>query len=178
MRQARWIALLVPALAGLIPQTAGAQVFAPQRRIAALMDQLREQMWVYRQELNFFQRAPEYEQLLELRYHLRNKAVRVAELGQAGPGTFPEQRELARGMEQTAREMFRLTRQLENRTDLGAREEVRRRADMLTDQVVEIRVLIGRWQEAVGSDFEDIRSRRPGGVVPPGRPFGRPGDGR
>src|SRR4051794_37209032 len=134
MRQARWIALL--AVAGLAPQTADAQVFQPQRRIAALMDQLREQMWVYRQELNFFQRAPEYERWRELRYPPRNKPVRAAELGQAGPSTFPEQHELARGMEQTAREMFRLTRQLEYRTDLGARDEVRRRADMLTNQAV------------------------------------------
>ena len=33
------------------------------RRIARLMDRLREEMWNYRQELEFFRNAPAYEQL-------------------------------------------------------------------------------------------------------------------
>ena len=50
------------------------------------MDRLRDEMWAYRQELDFFQRAPEYNQLIELRYRLRGLAIRVAEAGEATRG--------------------------------------------------------------------------------------------
>src|SRR3954467_13221946 len=100
MRRATWIAMLV--VAAVAPQAAKGQGFGgrPERRIPVLMDQLREQMWAFRQDLDFFQRAPEYPQLVEQRHHLRNKAIHIAELGQAGPSSYPAQRELAREMEE------------------------------------------------------------------------------
>jgi hypothetical protein len=43
------------------------------------MDRLRDEMWAFRQELDFFRRAPEFNQLVELRYQLRNFAIEMAE---------------------------------------------------------------------------------------------------
>ena len=84
MRQAKWAALL--AVVCLSPLSAWAQRpfqppprpiqppgFAPPsrgddrgaRRIDRLMDRLRDEMWAYRQDLSYFQRAPEYNQLRE-----------------------------------------------------------------------------------------------------------------
>jgi hypothetical protein len=69
MRHAQWMVLL--ALLSIAPQVQ-AQAFKKaertERRIAQLMDRLREEMWAYRQELDFFRRAPEYAELVELRY--------------------------------------------------------------------------------------------------------------
>ena len=135
------------------------------------MDRLRDEMWAYRQELGFFQRAPEYNQLIELRYQLRGLAIRVAEAGE----NDPQAQRAAREMDQAARELYRLTNNLERRIDLGARDEVRRRADALEERAVEIRVLIGRLQEMVRVDYGGFRPGRPGG---PGGPGGRPGGSR
>jgi len=128
------------------------------------MDRLRDEMWAYRQELAFFQRAPEYNNLIELRYQLRELAMRVAEAGE----NDPQAQRAAREMDQSARELYRLTNRLEQRTDLGSRDEVRRRADALEERAVEIRVLIGRLHEMVRLDF---------GGFGPGGPGGRPGGG-
>jgi hypothetical protein len=150
MRHAKWVALL--AVLSLVP---GAQAQAlkkaerTERRIARLMDRLRDQMWAYRQELDFFQRAPEYAELVELRYQLRGQAIHVAELEEGGPRAQIAQRELAREMEQTARELARLTSRMENRTDIAAREVVRDRADRLKHHADEIRNLIARLHDVV-----------------------------
>jgi len=161
MRQAGYLAVIV--LASLAPQAAKAQVQAvePERRLGILLDRFREQAWTYRQELEFFQRAPEYQQLVGLRYDLRNKAIRVVQLEQAGQSGAPEQRQLAKEMEQFARELYRLTRQLEGRADSGARQEVRSHADSLTEQAVEMRVLIGRLHEALRMDYRGGQQPRP-----------------
>src|SRR4051794_17651559 len=106
MRHARWVALL--ALLGLAPQAHGQspkRAERTERRIARLMDRLRDEMWAYRQELDFFRRAPEYAGLVELRHRLRGLAIRVAEMEEGGPRAQVVQRELAREMEQTAREL-------------------------------------------------------------------------
>jgi hypothetical protein len=132
------------------------------------MERLRDEMWAYRQELNFFQRAPEYDDLVELRYQLRGLAMRVADADE----NDPQAQRAAREMDQAARELYRLTNRLEQRVDLGPREEVRRRADALEERAVEIRVLIGRLHEMVRLDFG---GGRPGGFG--GRPGG-PRDGR
>ncbi len=129
------------------------------------MDRLRDEMWAYRQDLNYFQRAPEYNQLIELRYQLRGLAIRVAEAGE----TDPQAQRAAREMDQAARELYRLTNNLEQRTSLGSRDEVRRRADALEERAVEIRVLIGRLHEIVRLDY---------GGFQPGGPGGRPGSSR
>src|SRR4051812_35772719 len=126
------------------------QVQGQGRREARLMDRLRDEMWAYRQELNFFQRAPEYQQLVDLRYTLRELAMRVAQ----APEGDPQVQRTAREMEQAGRQLYLLTGQLEARSDLGAPQEVRRRADALRDRAVEIRVLIGRLHEAVRLDFD------------------------
>src|SRR5215211_125372 len=77
MRHAKWVALL--AVLSIVPQVQ-AQAFKKaertERRIARLMDQLRDEMWAYRQELDFFRRAPEYPELVELRYRLRGQSIR------------------------------------------------------------------------------------------------------
>ena len=184
MRQAKWAAVL--AVVCLVPLSAWAQRpvqppprpfqppgFGPPprgddrggRRLSRLMDRLRDEMWAYRQELAFFQRAPEDEQLLDLRYQLRGLAIRVAEAGE----NDPQAQRAAREMDQVARELYRLTNRLEQRADLGPREEVRRRADALEERAVEIRVLIGRLHEIVRLDFGGFR---------PGGPGGRPGGSR
>ena len=171
MRQAKWAALL--AVVCLVPLSAWAQRpiqppprpiqppgFGPPprggdregRRLARLMDRLRDEMWDYRQELNFFQRAPEYNQLVELRYQLRGLAMRVAEAEE----NDPQAQRAAREMDQAARELYRLTNRLEQRADLGPREEVRRRADALEERAVEIRVLIGRLHEMVRLDYGGV----------------------
>jgi len=162
---------MVP-LAALIlaPVTARAQAFDRDAhgRVIWMMERLRDQMWTYRQELDFFQRAPEYQQLVDLRYRLRGLAVNLTQ-----PFTDPRtQYGSAREMERAARDLYRLTRQLEGRVDLGAPGEVRRRADMLTEQAVEIRVLIGRLHEALRLDPEGQQYQ------PSQPPFGRPGDVR
>ena len=191
MRQAKWSALL--AVVCLSPLTAWAQRpiqppprpiqppgFPPPprgddrsaRRTARLMERLRDEMWAYRQDLGFFQRTPEYDQLLELRYQLRNLAIRVADSDENDPQT----QRVAREMDQAARELYRLTNNLEQRTNLGSRDEVRRRADALEERAVEIRVLIGRLYEIVRMDYGGPR----GGFGGPGGPGGRggPRDGR
>jgi len=132
------------------------------------MDRLRDEMYAFRQDLGFFQRAPEYNQLLELRYQLRGLAIRVAEADE----NDPQAQRAAREMDQAARELYRLTNNLEQRTSLGSREEVRRRADALEERAVEIRVLIGRLYEIVRLDYGGGPGGRPGG------PGGRPGGAR
>lgn len=193
MRHVRPFILM--ALMGLVAQTAEAQI-QPQtqfqrgpsrqdRRLGSLLDQLREYAWSYRQELNFFQRAPEYEALVALRYHLRNKAARVVELEQTGQGDGPEQKALAREMQQYARDFYRLTRQLEERTDAGPRDQVRLHADSLTELAVEIRVIVGRLNEALHIDYrwggrgdgpsigQPYQPYRPGSFPQYERPTGR-----
>ena len=92
MRKMKWAALL--AVVTIIPTPAQAQKTDRQeKRISRLMDQLREEMWGYRQELDFFRRAPEYSQLVNLRYRLRGQAIRVAELEASGPRGQRAQRE-------------------------------------------------------------------------------------
>ena len=113
------------------------------------MDRLRDEMYAYRQELGFFQRAPEYNQLLELRYQLRGLAIRVAEAEEGDP----QAQRAAREMQQAARDLYRLTNNLEERVNLGSPEEVHRRADALEERSVEIRVLIGRLHEIVRLDY-------------------------
>jgi len=150
MRYAKWVALL--AVLSLVPQ-AQAQALKKaertERRITRLMDQLRDEMWAYRQELDFFRRAPEYSELVELRYRLRGQAIRVAELEEGGPRAQVVQRGLAREMEQTARDLARLTGRLENRTDIAAREVIRDRADRLRHHADEILDLISRLHDVV-----------------------------
>jgi len=155
MRQAKWVLLAVVAL---VPQAQAqrterdrpGRVDRGERRVDRLMDQLREEMWDYRRELNFFQRAPEYNRLVDLRYEVRGLAMRVAELERAGgPRARAQQRELARRMEERARDLKRLTGQLERRTDLGAPVEVRRHADRLKGRADRIRDIIGRLRDVV-----------------------------
>lgn len=179
MRHVRWFVL--PALIGLFTQSAGAQIqtqFQTQaqrdlsrqdRRLGRLLDQLREYAWSYRQELNFFQRAPEYETLVALRYHLRNKAARVVELEQTGQGDGPEQQTLAREMQQFARDFYRYTRQLEERTTVGPRDQVHLHAESMTEMAVEIRVIVGRLNEALHIDYRGGRGDGPP-IVQPYRP--------
>lgn len=155
MRHRNWIGTL--ALAVVMAQPALAQVprgpipkgDRTERRVDRMMDQLREEMWAYRQELDFFRRAPEYEKLVDLRYRLRGLAIRVAELERGGPRAQREQREAARAMEETARDLKNLTGRLENRTDLGAPQEVRRRADRLKQRADTIRGMIERYSDLV-----------------------------
>src|SRR5262245_11452395 len=142
MRQVKWVALL--ALLCLVPQPAEAQRGIKERRIARLMDQLRDELWSYRRELNFFRRAREYNRLVDLRYQLRGLAIRVAELEGRGPRAQRTQRDLARRMETRARALKRLTGRLERRTDLGAPREVRRRADSLKRRADRIQEVIRR----------------------------------
>lgn len=165
MRQTGCLVLIV--LASFVSQPAKAQVEAvgQDRRLGILLERFRDQAWSYRQELDFFQRAPEYQPLIGLRYDLRNKAVRVVQLEQEGQSGNPEQRQLAREMEQFARELYRQTRRLEGRADSGARQEVRNHADSLTEKAVEMRVLIGRLHEALRIDYR-------------GGPQSSPADGR
>jgi hypothetical protein len=147
MRKANWVALLVVLI--LVPASPAQRPARTERQIARLMDRLRDEMWAYRQELDFFRRAPEYRQLVELRYRIRGLAIQVAELETRGPGARRTQRELSRQMEQNARELKRLTGRLEERTDVGAPREVRRRADRLKEHADEIRKLIGRLDDMV-----------------------------
>jgi len=58
-------------------------------------------------------------------------------------------------MAETARNLYRLTGQLEDWTDLGPREDTRRRADALCERTAEIRILIGRLQEVLRMDLGD-----------------------
>src|SRR5947209_17589235 len=107
MRQVKWAALLV--LVGLAPLPAQAQrVERAERRVDRLMDRLREEMWSYRRELDFFRRAPEYPRLVDLRYQIREQAIRVADLERRGsPRARFAQREAARPMDDAARELRR-----------------------------------------------------------------------
>jgi len=147
----RILGAALPAVLLFLPQPAPAQRPTPveERRISRLMDKLRDEMWDYRRDLDFFRRTPEYTQLVDLRFRLRGQAMRVAELERGGPRAQREQRELAREMRQTAEQLTRLTGRLEERTDLGAREDVRRRADRLKSRAEDIRRLIGRLDDLV-----------------------------
>ena len=147
MRKMKWAALL--AVLTLVPLAQAQKTDREERRIARLMDQLREEMWSYRQQLDFFRRAPEYEQLVDLRYRLRGLAMRVAKLEESGAGGRRAQRELAREMAEAARNLKRATDRLESRTDLGAPREVRRHADRLKEHADRIRSLIGRLHDQI-----------------------------
>jgi hypothetical protein len=143
------------------------------------MDRLRDEMYAYRQDLSFFQRAPEYNQLVELRYQLRNLAISVADAREGDP----QAQRAAFEMQRVARDLYRVTGELEERADAGAREEVERRTNQLQERAVEIRVLIGRLHEVVRLDFDADRGGyggrdgyQPGGATArPGAPIGRPG---
>lgn len=148
MRRCSFLVLL--AITALAPRVADAQQ-PGDRRVARLMDRLRDEMWTYRQELNYFQRAPEYRQLVELRYQLRTAAMELAESRDGDP----EVGRKARAMAITARELYRLTSHLEDRADATTHDEARRRADSLADHAVEIRVLVGRLHESLRIDFGD-----------------------
>ena len=148
MRQVKWVALL--AVLSFVPQPAQAQRGEREERdVRRLMDRLRDELWDYRRELNFFRRAPEYNELVDIRYRLRNQAMRVADLDRGGPRSRLAQREVARRMQDSARQLERLTRQLGRRTDLGAAGEVRRRADRLRDRAGRIRRMVGRLEDLV-----------------------------
>ena len=179
MRHARWAAVL--AVLSLVPQAQAQRMDDDsQRRTVWLMDRLRDEMVAYRQELDFFRRAPEYDNLLNLRYNLRNLAVWVADPEHYD---FGYQRRAAREVERVARALYTQTAQLEQRINIGSPEEVHRRADALEEHAVEIRVLIGRLYEL--SRMDDDRPGgshggrdgfRPGGALGrPGAPIGRPG---
>ncbi len=166
MRIVQWPVVLLILAASPVPGRAQPQVPSQRpappnrpddrsdRRVARLMDRLREEMWSYRQELEFFRQAPEYQQLVDLRYQLRNEAVDLAEAREIDP----QVQKRVRAMVETARNLYVLTGHLEDRTDLGQKEEVRRLADKLRERTVEIRILIGRLQEIQRMDFDD----RPG----------------
>lgn len=146
MRPLKWLVLVT--VLGLVGQPAAGQ--RGERRIGPLMDRLREELWAYRQELDFFRRAPEYRQLVDLRYDIREMARRMVELEDRGPQGRRMQRELARRMEDSARQLRRLTDRLEQRTDVvPAPREVRRRADRLKQRADRIREQIGRLRELV-----------------------------
>lgn len=169
MRHTGWAALLT--LLSFVPQAQAQQVDDDtERRIVRLMDRLRDEMYAYRQELTFFQRAPEYNDLVELRYRLRSLAMEVADPEHRDYGY---QRRAAREMAQAARELYTRTAQLEQRINLGSPEEVHRRADQLEEHAVEIRVLIGRLHELDRVDDEGARPGNP--IGRPGAPGGRPG---
>jgi hypothetical protein len=149
MRRDRWLILLMGVvLFGVAGPAARAQD-RKERRIARLMDELREEMWEFRRGLNYFSRAPEYNRLVDLRWDLRNSATRVAELEGKGPRAEREQREKAVLMDRQANELKRLTTRLENRTDVGAAREVKRRADQLKAHADRIELLIDRLKQAV-----------------------------
>ena len=146
MRLTRWAALL--AVLCLTPDAAHAQsrkAARAERKIAAVMTDLREEMRVYNRELDFFRRVPEYKPLSDLRNRLDTQAVRVVELETAGPGSGPALRELAREMERTAREMRALTVRLDTRAEAGAPKDVRRVADRLNEQAGQIVRTIDRF---------------------------------
>jgi hypothetical protein len=114
MRHARWAALLT--VLSFVPQAQVQRGDDQQdRRIARLMDRLRDEIYAYRQELNFFQRAPEYNELVELRYRLRNLAINVADARESDP----QAQRAAWEMQQVARDLYRQTGELEERTDSG-----------------------------------------------------------
>ena len=114
------------------------------------MDRLRDEMWAYRQELDFFRKAPEYNKLVDLRYQLRAFAIEMAEAREFNQDI----RGHARQMERAARELYRLSEHLEDRMDGRANADVRRRADALHERAVEIRVLVGRLHEAIHLDID------------------------
>src|SRR4028118_473773 len=105
MRHAQWAALLT--LLAFVPQARAQQVDDDtERRIVRVIDRLRDEMYSYRQELEFFRRAPEYNDLIELRYRLRTLAMEVADPSHRDYGY---QRRAAREMEQRARALHRRT---------------------------------------------------------------------
>lgn len=161
---------LIAALAtiGFAPRPAqaqGPQTDAGDRRAARLMDLLRDELWAFRQELEFFRRAPEYQQLVDLRYQIRNFAIEMAEARQYNEDV----RGHARQMAQAARELYHLAEHLEDRLD-ARNPEVRRRADALHEHAVEIRVLIGRLHELM---HVEVQGDGPGDAF-----GGRPDRGR
>jgi hypothetical protein len=149
MRQLKWVILL--AVITLLPRAAQAQRTddRTERRVGRLMDRLREEMWSYRQELDFFRRAPEHPKLVELRWRLRVLAVRVADLEDNGPRARRMQRDLAREMEEVADDLTKLTGKLEDRTDVAGAAEVRRRADRLKTRADKIREMIDDLSDVV-----------------------------
>ena len=165
----RRIALMAAlATIGFAPQPAQAQGLqndAGDRRAARLMDLLRDELWAFRQELEFFRRAPEYPQLVDLRYQIRNFAIEMADARQYNEDV----RGHARQMERAARDLYHLAEHLEDRLD-ARNPEVRRRADALHEHAVEVRVLIGRLHELM---HLEVRGDGPGDVF-----GGRPGRGR
>src|SRR3954452_19295477 len=106
MRTVKWAVVLAVFALGA-PAAQSQKADREERKIARLMDQLREEMWSYRQELDFFRRAPEYSQLVDLRYRLRGLAIRVAQLEESGPRGRRGQREAAGEMEEAARNLKR-----------------------------------------------------------------------
>ena len=161
---------LIAALATIVFAPRPAQAQRPQfdggdRRAAVLMDRLRDEMWAFRQELEYFRRAPEYQELVDLRYQIRNFAIEMAEARQYNEDV----RGHARQMEQAARELYHLAEHLEDRLD-ARNPEVRRRADALHEHAVEVRVLIGRLHEVM---HLEVRGDGPGDAF-----GGRPDRGR
>jgi hypothetical protein len=145
MRRNRGLVVLAGLMLGVL---SGGLVQAQERRIHRLMEELREEMWQYRQGLDFFARAPEYNTLVELRWRLRNSARQMSEL-ESRPRAERERRETARQMDQLSNELKRVTGRLENRTDFGAPAEVRRRADRLKAHADRIAATIDRLRALV-----------------------------
>lgn len=121
--------------------------FRTERKIDRLMDSLREEMWAYRQELEPFRATPDYPELIESRYRLRNLAIRVAELERGGGRAQRAQQELAVQMRKEARELKRRTGRLEDKTDRGAGRNARRLADRLKERADDIEGHIQRLDE-------------------------------
>ena len=145
MRRNRGLAVLAGVMLAVL---GGGLVQAQERRIHRLMEELREEMWQYRQGLDFFSRAPEYNTLVDLRWRLRNSARQMSEL-ESRPRAERERREVARQMDQLSNELKRVTGRLENRTDLGAPREVRQKADRLKAHADRIEANINRLRAMV-----------------------------
>jgi hypothetical protein len=123
-----------------------------ERNIARLMDRLRDEMWAYRQELDVFRNTPVFVRLVDLRYALREQAIRVVELEDRGPRARRAQYEASQRMKKTADELKRLTGRLEERTDDGAPREVRRRADRMKEHADRIEDMIDRLARLTRED--------------------------
>jgi hypothetical protein len=123
--------------------------FRTEQKIGRLMDSLREEMWAYRQELEPFRGTPDYPELIESRFRLRNLAIRVADLEKGGDRAQRAQRELSREMRKEAQELKRRTGRLEDRADQVAGKNARRLADRLKERADDIEAHITRLDELV-----------------------------
>lgn len=118
MRRRRWMAVF--AVLCVVPVVSNAQdkeTRKAKRKIAEVLTDFNGQMQGYQRELKYFERVAAFRPLFDLHTKLLGQAAQMRKFEAAGRGSGPAVLELAREMNQTARQLDAATTNFEKRAE-------------------------------------------------------------